>query len=509
MASSNNKRVAFAAGSNGPPWGERLRFAARDATCVAEALKAHCDFDVFNHEDLNDGVHEDLNDGVFQKVRHLAAECKPGDELIVYFSGHGTLYAGRLFLLWDDTSESIFDSALNVHHIIEYMSLSQATNKLLVLDCCHAGRAVGFKGDLGPTLKGDSGSQLVLCASSHLEQACELDELGASFLTHHICGLLASPSKSSITLRELENELRGRANDWNKIRPQHRVPVPFLFGTERSPFIIKRGATQPVPAPNEHAVTLSREQILLSYVGSEVVEDRRFAMDELRKLGSPAYMSVFLDALADSDPIVQDKAAEALAEMGTMAIGVIPKLIDTVSTGTERTATKAMEVLGNLGPVPAEAAPTLIKFLQSRCNPANHGDSPSAGPATTIFDMITGRNQTEASAAAITALGQIGPKASEAVPLLVRIVEDVEKSLNSGADKGWFVDAVQAVQGFFGGGEHAHLNGIRKAAIVALGKIGARDNVMAVSLIERLTSDEDEEIRLAAAEAITQLRSRR
>src|SRR5262249_24339020 len=133
-------------------------------------------------------------------ISRLAAACRPGDELVVYFSGHGVLLGGRLFLLWDTTSERIFDSALNAKHILETLDLSIAAHKLLILDCCHAAGAVGFKGgDLQPVLT-EAGSQLVICASARLELAREFDEFCGSFIAHHTLDVLGSPTKRSVLL---------------------------------------------------------------------------------------------------------------------------------------------------------------------------------------------------------------------------------------------------------------------------------------------------------------------
>jgi uncharacterized caspase-like protein len=99
-----------------------------------------------------------------RQISRVAAQCQPGDDLLIYFSGHGELLTGKLFLLLDTTSESVFDTAINTRHVLDAIEFSPAANKLLILDCCHAGGAVGFKGgDLAPVLS-ENGGHLVLCA---------------------------------------------------------------------------------------------------------------------------------------------------------------------------------------------------------------------------------------------------------------------------------------------------------------------------------------------------------
>jgi Caspase domain len=226
-------QIAFVAGSNGPPWSIQLTYAEKDAIQLGVCLTQKCNYKIYGAPEGGD-AHDTM-----REIARVAASCMPGDDLVIYFSGHGELVNGRLFLLWGQTSEAIFDSAINARQIIDTMELSLATNKLLILDCCHAGGAVGFRGGNLQPLLAESGSQSVLCASSRLEQAREFSDLDGSFLAHHACQILASDARSHVTLSDLEGELRRRAVDHNAGNPRFRVPIPYLFG-EPKPFFVKR-----------------------------------------------------------------------------------------------------------------------------------------------------------------------------------------------------------------------------------------------------------------------------
>jgi len=234
-----NKRFACVLGSNGPAWDTRLEYAENDADHIRTTLEAQCGFTV-SRARSNGDAHDAM-----REVLRVAALCRPGDDFVTYFSGHGVLHAGRLFLLWETTEKTIFDSAIPAKQVVEALELSAATNKLLILDCCHAGGAVGFKGNaaLDPVLTDGAGSQLILCASSKLELAREFKTFKGSFLAFHISTILESKTRLSISLQDLVEQLKKRAVEHNQGNPLEHVPVPFLFGEDRAAFLIRRPKT--------------------------------------------------------------------------------------------------------------------------------------------------------------------------------------------------------------------------------------------------------------------------
>jgi len=228
-------RFACVLGSNGPTWDDQLEFAQKDVKRIHDTLQNLCGFTVSlppADGDAHDAARE---------VLRVAGLCKPGDDFVIYFSGHGVLHVGRLFLLWGTTSPAIFDSAIPAKQMMEALELCHATNKLLILDCCHAGGAVGFKGaaPLDPVLT-ERGSQLVLCASSRLELAREFKKFEGSFLAFHLAKILSASTKVSISLDDIVDQLKRRAQENNSVNPLEQVPIPFLFGEDRNTFLIKR-----------------------------------------------------------------------------------------------------------------------------------------------------------------------------------------------------------------------------------------------------------------------------
>ena len=233
-------RRAFVIGSNGSAAYGKLRYAKQDAEAIAECLgRRGCDFDVVRQEATTDPL---------QILRELIASvdaCQEGDVFVCYFSGHGALYKSELFMILDESEpDSLFRTALAAADITKHLARCEAGNKLLILDCCHAGAAVpGGKRGLAPgpeasALGLDSKNHLTLLASGRLETAREFDDLQGSFLTREMCNILSSDEDRPVTAKELVDELRRRGRARNA-HLQHKVPLPYLYGEYRGDLVLR------------------------------------------------------------------------------------------------------------------------------------------------------------------------------------------------------------------------------------------------------------------------------
>ncbi|MEV4516933.1 SUMF1/EgtB/PvdO family nonheme iron enzyme [Dactylosporangium sp. NPDC049525] len=255
---TERRRLAVVLGSNGPATSriKALQYARRDAERFAAALASpECGFTVTSPSPEAD-VAEAL--AVLERV---AESCDDTDEFVCYFSGHGVLLNGTLVLLWHhtDLDRAPLGTAIPVARVMTALAFCKARNRLLVLDCCHAGAAAALLGlksaaavpfkelDLGLT----SANYLVLLASDRLEQARELDSLGGSFMTASLCaGLEQRPDEADgdgdgrLSVQDLANWLAivaGRQNTTGEV-----VPVPYLAGQSRGPFHLTREPEWPV-----------------------------------------------------------------------------------------------------------------------------------------------------------------------------------------------------------------------------------------------------------------------
>lgn len=276
------RRIAYVMGSNGPGWAQSLKCAKRDQRLISKCLEEECEFLVYQPPDDADSHDVD------KQLLQVLGQCESTDEFILYFSGHGDIsLQGDLFLLWDNTSEKIYDSALDWKNIQQKVKHCDSSTKLIILDCCHAGAAVGFKGDINlrewmPTERG--GSNLVLCASDRLQRARELeDEYGCSFIAHAMSNFLSDKEQSTVTVDGLLDYLQISAREHNKRFPKKKVPSPYLFGERKSMFFIKD--KKPDPAfEKKAAITLGPTNI--SQCPNALIAIAPYSKTRFRKIGN-------------------------------------------------------------------------------------------------------------------------------------------------------------------------------------------------------------------------------
>src|SRR5262249_53332505 len=157
--------------------------------------------------------------------------------------GHGFLSRGSLFLLWHDSNiDRLLTTTIPVSDILQALRVCPAENKLLVLDCCHAGTVVNMAGLKGATQVELSDAELrpenhlVLMERNRQEKARELDDLGGSFMTSAICEALSSIFSAAdfdrdrrISFEDLRRCLEKEARRHNSAHPDRRVPYPYVF----------------------------------------------------------------------------------------------------------------------------------------------------------------------------------------------------------------------------------------------------------------------------------------
>ena len=244
---------AFVAGSNGPALWEPLSYARKDADDIARCLAApRCGFEV---EMPPAGARPSA---VREQLYAVAETCSDSDTFVCYFSGHGILEQGSLFLLWDETDlKRLLTTGLPASALTEAMRGCRASNKLLILDCCHAGAAVGqgFRDASevrAPDLVAPE-NHLVLMASDRLQRARELDALRGGLLTQQLCAALTDAfvdvagADRRLSIGDAKAWLESQALRHNGEDPDHAVPIPYLFGQQRGEFFFTapRGEWQP------------------------------------------------------------------------------------------------------------------------------------------------------------------------------------------------------------------------------------------------------------------------
>lgn len=239
-------RHAFVWGSNGSAAFDRLQFAVEDARRVAEELRRPR----FQFTVTTPGFPGDPY-SIKRELDKLAKSCRPEDAFVCYFSGHGELFRGGLMLVLDDTVPGDETTYFRVSWNKEAHDLCVANNKLIILDCCHAGAAAGGKGGIDVAELGlGSKTDLMLLASRRLEIAREFEYLKGSFLATEMCAFLGQAQTGTVTLRDLMRHLHDKAHAHNRQPPPgtRTVPIPFLHGDQQGEFFFSL-ATYPDLSP--------------------------------------------------------------------------------------------------------------------------------------------------------------------------------------------------------------------------------------------------------------------
>jgi uncharacterized caspase-like protein len=197
-------RAAFVLGSNGPERLGRLKcltFARRDVARFAQAISTTAvGFSVT-------GRRLRVRDPVIKQFNELASSLGPRDELLFYFAGHGLVSHGDFYLVLDGTrSDRLPATALPWVNIKQIIRQSDARNKVVILDCCHAGEAVddplggAFRGafdseTIHAVARGSTASILVACGPDGF--ARETERRHGGVLTSLIVDALGSKRPGS------------------------------------------------------------------------------------------------------------------------------------------------------------------------------------------------------------------------------------------------------------------------------------------------------------------------
>jgi len=236
--------------SNGPVSMGRLKYAEKDAEDFGKVLQSYrYGFEIINPK-KGSRPYE-----ILELLSVTVFTCERDDDLVCYFSGHGDLINGKLHLVLSDESKTDPQFlSLDVEDIQRLIKRCRSKNKLLILDCCHAGGSVDTKsGDNSEkrlqdisSLK-DNDNYIVLVASERLSKIREYSDLKGSFLTRKICegldkefSMVDIDLDQRISISDIMLYLQKTRSDYNlgKIDDK-KVPLPYIFGQQKgSPFYL-------------------------------------------------------------------------------------------------------------------------------------------------------------------------------------------------------------------------------------------------------------------------------
>jgi len=153
----------------------KLKNAAADANAMAKSLEA-VGYRVWTHIDVDEKRFK-------QALRDFRLQIQGGDEVLVFYAGHGVQLGAANYMLpidiRGDTEEQVKDEAIQLQRVLDDLQEKKVKFALAVIDACRdnpfkgSGRALGGRG-LAPTTAA-TGQMIVFSAGSG-QQA--LDKLG-------------------------------------------------------------------------------------------------------------------------------------------------------------------------------------------------------------------------------------------------------------------------------------------------------------------------------------------
>ena len=206
----------------------RLRNGREDARSVANMF-SKLGYTVALHLDLTLKQMKD-------EFRNFKRSVNPGDEVVIFFAGHGVQIAGVNFLLPIDSSakneDEVRDDAISLQRIIEDTEESKARLALLVIDACRdnpfkvAGRSIG--GNRGLAAASPATGQMIVFSAGAGQQA--LDNLGPTDTERNSVftrAFLKEALKQELTVDQVIRNVRREVVEQAKSIGHDQVPAIY------------------------------------------------------------------------------------------------------------------------------------------------------------------------------------------------------------------------------------------------------------------------------------------
>ncbi len=215
---------AFVIGANQPD----LEFARSDGEKIRKALLKQG----YEVSDLpsKEATDNEVDDAIYEWLEKTEAK---EEIFLFYFAGHGVIDGGRLYLALESSELSNKRTMLSVADVIETIgdkSNGKSRNRMIILDCCHAGK-IHQQADLFQRF-----NLLILCASKDTKVVPEIPALKGAFLTHYVARALsgevkgASNRRNKVTPLSLTDWLNSEVDAFNKKNPEIENPDIQLAG---------------------------------------------------------------------------------------------------------------------------------------------------------------------------------------------------------------------------------------------------------------------------------------
>ncbi|MCO6457461.1 MAG: HEAT repeat domain-containing protein [Pirellulaceae bacterium] len=268
--------------------------------------------------------------------------------------------------------------------------------------------------------------------------------------------------------------------------------------------------------PQDDATNKQAVAVLIEGLKSKDKQTIAMAARTLAAIQAPSedVAPALVEALQNADPYVIDQAVRALAALGKEAVPRVKRGLQ-----NDKLRIHAVAVLRLVGKDAADAVPDLVEVLEKggltpefrrEANFALGAVGPGAAPAVGVLIKALDDPGQEVQYSACYALGQIGPEARAANLRLSKNVDSQDEFLKLGSV--WALVKINPgnprVAEVAGPRLSAALQNeqphIRAEAARTLGELGTLARPY-LSQLQRALQDESEEVKVAAAEALTKI----
>lgn len=246
----SGKRIALVIGNNAYQNVSRLEKAGNDATAMARELRA-AGFEVLLHRDLN-------YRGMVKAVETLANSITGGDQVVVFFAGHGVQIKTGSYLLPVDieaSSESEVElTAYGLNTLTEKLGEAKASFTLVMVDACRdnplktKGRNVGNTRGLS-AIEPPKGQMVVYSASKGQQALDRLNERDTNPNSIFTRELLAKMKRPGVRIEDLVREVQDAVEEL--ARTVSHAQRPAIYNEARGSFYFFEPATMRVEAREE------------------------------------------------------------------------------------------------------------------------------------------------------------------------------------------------------------------------------------------------------------------
>jgi HEAT repeat protein len=378
------------------------------------------------------------------------AAAAANDTLIVYYAGHG-LYGDQycpLYLASKNTiSVSKWITGVRITDVKNAIRESPARKRILILDCCYAGRAflgmgtpidevnsaIDIEGTYGIAAVPGDFKALALPG----ERLTKFTQILINILKQGIPG-----PKRTLTMDDIYKELRAQVGRETGLPPPQRTNwnEGGLFRLARNRWSARpgRGIMRVLKCEDR---TIARISLLLEIMERPFHDERLHAIQQLGTIGPAAKLALptLIRAAKENNPEIKKASFEALGNIGPAAVEAVAILVAALNEPDQDVRSCAADALGRIGPVTIEVVPALAAALKDR---ERHVRSRAAdalgniglGAVEAVPALLGALKDPDIAvwSSATDALGNIGPAAVEAVPALVAALkEDPERPAKS------------------------------------------------------------------------------